>query len=119
MTSPVRDPQAQALADFLRREAAAVSLSLEMTGFARLVHVGLALLDAAAHADRLPAGDPALAAFSDAGLFRSAPDGMLRFVVTTEIQQVLLGPIHGAIESGDEVLAHLVEAAVEGGRDGC
>jgi hypothetical protein len=118
MTFPPRDPHAGALADFLRREAAAVSLSLEMTGFDRLVHVGLALLDAAAHADRLPTGDAALAAFSDAGLFRSAPDGVLRFVATSQIQHVLLGPVHGALESGEEVLAHLVDAVAEGGPDG-
>ena len=90
-----------------------MSLSLEMTGFDRLVHVGLALLDAAAQADRLRPDDRVLAGLSDAGLFRLLPSGGLRFVATHEIQRVLLGPVHGDLESGEQVLAHLAAAVGE------
>ncbi len=113
MTPQPRDPRADALAEFLRREAAAVSLSLEMTGFDRLVHVGMALLDAATQADSLCSEDRVLAELSDAGLFRPLPGGGLRFVATSEIQRVLLGPVHGDLESGEQVLAHLAAAAGE------
>ena len=111
MSAAEPDPRAGALAEFLRREAAAVSLSLEMTGFERLVHVGMALLDAAAEADRWREGDESLTALSAAGLFRSSPGGALRFVADSRIQRVLLSPVHGELQTGEEVLAHLVAAA--------
>jgi hypothetical protein len=108
---PKPEPRAAALACFLRREAGAVSLSAEMTGHPYLVHVGMAMLDAAALAQDLDAGDPILLRLSQAGCFESMPDDRAKFVSTDEIQRAILRPVSGDAEAGATILQSIVTAA--------
>lgn len=105
------EPRAEALAEFLRREAAAVSFSAEVTGHMHLVHVGMALLDAAALAENLGTGDPLLQRLSEAGRFESMPDDRARFVSTEEIQRAILRPVAGTAEAGRVILRSVETAA--------
>jgi hypothetical protein len=106
-----RDPRGEALAEFFRREAGAVSLSADVTGQVHLVHVGLALLDAATLAQDLAVDDPVLVQLSEAGCFESMPGDRARFVSTAEIHRALLRPISGTAEVGEDILRSVVTAA--------
>lgn len=105
------EPRAAALAHFLRREAGAVSLSAQMTGNFYLVHVGMAMLDAAVLAQDLKVDDPILLRLSQAGCFESMPGEKSKFVSTDEIQRAILRPVSGTAEAGATILQSIVTAA--------
>jgi hypothetical protein len=108
------DPRAHALADYLRRQAAALSLSADSTGEQHIARAGMALLDAAGLAEHLPATDPRLAALSLAGRFETMADGASRFLETQDVRAALRRPISGAAMTGEQILDLLAAIAGNG-----
>jgi hypothetical protein len=106
------DPRAWALADYLRERAAAFSLSADSTGEQHVADAGMALLDAAAEAERLESTDRRLAALSRAGRFESMPGGTSRFVETPDLRAVVQRPLAGYPVTGRQILDQLVERAL-------
>jgi hypothetical protein len=113
MVTASPDPRAAALADFLRRRAAAFSLSADVNGSARIADAGMALLDAAILASRLAPRDPMLVAMSEAGLFESMPGDQARVVVTPELLRALQRPISGDARDAEQILRAIVVALEE------
>jgi hypothetical protein len=74
----------------------------------------MALLDAAALAEYLPATDPRLSALSLAGRFETMPDGASRFLETQDVRAALRRPISGASMTGEQILDLLVTIAHDG-----
>lgn len=108
------DPRAQALADYLRERAAAFSLSADSTGEQHVATAGMALLDAAALAERLASADRRLVALSRAGCFEAMPGGSCRFVETHDLRAVVQRPLAGSPMSGDRILDLLAATAAGG-----
>ena len=102
------DPRALALADYLRSQAAALSLSADSTGEQHIARAGMALLDAAALAEHLPATDRRLLALSLAGRFETMPDGASEFLETQDVRAAIRRPISGASMTGEQILDLLV-----------
>lgn len=98
------DPRAQALADYLRERASAFSLSADSTNEHHIAQAGMALLDAAALAGRLPRSDHRLHALSAAGRFEAMPGGGCRFVETPALRAIVQRPLSGTPMSGDQIL---------------
>ena len=107
------DPRAQALADYLRERAASFSLSADLTGEQHIATAGMALLDAAALAERLPFGDRRLEALSRAGRFEAMPEGASRFLESPDLRAVVQRPLSGSSMSGEQILALLIAMACE------
>jgi hypothetical protein len=105
----VPDARAAALADYLRRRAAAFSLSADESDQQHIARAGMALLDAAVIAEGLSATDERLTALSEAGLFETMPDGKARFLETAELRAAVQRPLAGTAMSGHEVLRLLVD----------
>jgi hypothetical protein len=110
------DPRAQALAGYLRERAAAFSLSADSTGEQHVATAGMALLDAAACAERLASTDRRLEVLSRAGCFEAMPGGSCRFVETHDLRAVVQRPLSGSPMSGEQILDLL--AGIAGGGDG-
>jgi hypothetical protein len=105
------DPRAQALARYFEERAAAFSLSADAADEQRTASAGMALLDAAQAAGRLPRADPRLATLTRSGHFESMPGGGSRFVETDAIRRAIQRPLSGIPLSGEEILDLLVESA--------
>jgi len=105
------DPRAHALGEYLRDRAAAFSLSADAAGDQHIADAGMALLDAAAMADRLPGTDDRLEALSSAGCFETMPGGTSRFVETLDLRAVIQRPLSGSPMSGEQILDLIVETA--------
>jgi hypothetical protein len=108
-----RDARSVALAEYLRRSAAAFSMSADLTGVASTAEAGMALLDAARIAESLPAHDRGIRVLSEAGLFESMPDGKATFVETPEVGAVVRRALVSDAEGGAAVIARLVATAAE------
>jgi hypothetical protein len=111
MTATDPDPRAQALACYFRERAAAFSLSADSTGEQHIASAGMALLDAAGVAERLPTADARLATLTRAGRFESLPDGTSRFLETDSVRRVIQRPLSGAPMSGLEIVDLVVLSA--------
>ena len=74
----------------------------------------MALLDAAAMAETMPADDPTLTALSEAGRFETMPDNQARFLETPQLRAAVQRPISGAPMRGEQILALLVNNAGRG-----
>ena len=74
----------------------------------------MALLDAAALAEHLPAADRRLLALSLAERFETMPDGASRFIETQDVRAALRRPISGASMTGEQILDHLAAIAGNG-----
>jgi hypothetical protein len=107
----VPDARAAALAIYLRRRAAAFSLSADVNNEQHIARAGMALLDAAIIAERLSATDERLTALSEAGAFETMPDGKALFLESAELRAAVQRPLSGPPMSGHEVLRLLVETA--------
>jgi hypothetical protein len=105
------DPRARALADYLRERAAAFSLSADSTGEQHIAAAGMALLDAAAEAERLVATDHRLVVLSRAGRFESMPGGTSRFLETPDVRAVVQRPLAGCPLTGGQILDELADVA--------
>ena len=105
------DPRAVALAGYLRRWAAAFSLSADTTQMSTTAEAGMALLDAASVAEAMQPGDPRLTKLSEAGLFESMPGGQATFVETPEIRALICRPLASEATRGVAIIAQLVAAA--------
>lgn len=111
MDGRIVDPRAQALADYLRERAAAFSLSADSTGEQHIADAGMALLDAASLAERLPATDRRLEALSRAGCFEAMRGGTTRFAETSDLRAVVQRPLAGTPMSGEQILDLLADLA--------
>lgn len=105
------DARGLALAEYLRERAAAFSLSADVNGADQIAQAGMALLDAASMAEKLPTDDPTLIALSEAGRFESMPGNKARFVETPQLRAAVQRPIAGAPMAGEQILALLVDIA--------
>lgn len=105
------DARSVALAEYLRRSAAAFSLSADVTGVAGTAEAGMVLLDAALIAEALPTSHAGLRVLSEAGLFESMPDGKAAFVEIPEIRAAIQRALVSDAESGAAVIAKLVATA--------
>jgi len=105
------DPRAMALASYLRERAAAFSLSADATNEQHIAAAGMALLDAAAIAEHLPAGDARLRDLSLAGRFETMEEGFSTFVETADVRAVVQRPLAGSPMSGEDILTMLVATA--------
>jgi hypothetical protein len=110
-TPPPGDPRSVALARYLRRWAAAFSLSADVTDVPSTADAGMALLDAAAIADAMLPDDPRLAALSEAGMFEAMPRGTARLVDSPEIRAAIRRPLASAPQDGLAILSLLVATA--------
>ena len=108
------DPRALALAEYLRTQAAALSLSADSTDEQHIARAGMALLDAAALAEHLPAADRRLRGLSMAGRFETMANGASRFLETQAVRAALRRPISGASMNGEQILDLLAAVAAEG-----
>lgn len=108
------DARALALAEYLRERAAGFSLSADVNQADQIAQAGMALLDAAAMAETLTAGDPTLIALSEAGRFETMPDNKARFLETPQLRAAVQRPISGAPMAGEQILALLVYSAGRG-----
>jgi hypothetical protein len=111
MSGDLPDPRATALADYLRRRAAAFSLSADVNKQQHIARAGMALLDAAIIAETLSATDDRLTALSESGLFETLSGGKARFLETSEVRAAIQRPLSGTPMSGPDILALLVESA--------
>jgi hypothetical protein len=107
------DPRGLALADYLRAQAEALSLSADSTGEQHIARAGMALLDAAALAEHLPATDRRLRALSLAERFETMPNGASRFLGTPDVAAALRRPVSGSSMSGEQILNLLVAVATD------
>jgi hypothetical protein len=105
------DARSVALAEYLRRSAAAFSMSADVTGVASTAEAGMALLDAAVIAESLPSEDASIRVLSEAGLFESMPGGRAAFVEIPEIRAAVLRALVSGAENGSVVIANLVATA--------
>ena len=108
------DPRGHALAEYLRAQAAALSLSADSTGEQHIATAGMAILDAALLAEHLPSTDQRLANLSRAERFETMPDGGSVFRATQDVQAALRRPIAGAPMTGEQILNLLVTIATDG-----
>jgi hypothetical protein len=104
------EPRAVALADYLRRCAAAFSMSADVTDVDSTAEAGMALLDAAAVAEALSSDDGRIRILSEAGLFESMPDGEARFLETPQVSAAIRRTLVSAPQGGEEILSELVAA---------
>ena len=74
----------------------------------------MALLDAAALAEHLPATDRRLLTLSLAERFETMPDGASRFLETQDVRAALRRPVSGASMTGEQILNLLVAIAADG-----
>jgi len=111
MNGDAPDPRAVALADYLRRRAAAFSLSADVSEEQHIAQAGMALLDAAIIAETLSPTDKRLSALSEAGRFESMPGGKALFLETVELRAAMQRPLAGIPMSGIDILALLVDTA--------
>jgi hypothetical protein len=100
-----------ALAEYLRRSAAAFSMSADVTDAARTAEAGMALLDAAVIAESLSSEDRGIRVLSEAGLFESMPDGRAAFVEIPEIRAAVLRALVSGGQDGAAIIANLVATA--------
>lgn len=114
MRDRAADPRAHALAEYLRERAAAFSLSADATDEQHVAAAGMALLDAAELAERLPSTDRHLVALTRSGRFEAMPGGTSRFLETPEVRAALQRPLSGAEQSGVQILDLLVSTACGG-----
>jgi hypothetical protein len=114
MDGDATDARALALAEYLRERAAAFSLSADVNEAGQIARAGMALLDAAALAETLPADDPSLIALSEAGRFESMPGNAARFVETPPLRAAVQRPISGSPMSGEQILTLLVDSVRNG-----
>jgi len=112
MGGDVPDTRAAALAAYLRRRAAAFSLSADVNDEQLIARAGMALLDAAMIAEKLSARDGRLTALSEAGRFETMPGGGARFVETAELRAAIQRPLSGTPLSGHDIVALLVDTAL-------
>jgi hypothetical protein len=114
------DARSVALAQYLRRSAAAFSLSADVRDAADTAEAGMALLDAALIAESMPADNEGLRALSEAGLFESMPHGKAVFVEAPQIRAAVQRALVSDEEDGAAIIAKLVAtaAAMEDPRDG-
>lgn len=103
------DPRATALGQYLRERAAAFSLSADEAEDQHIARAGMALLDAAALADYLPATDRRLEAMTRAGCFETMPGGTCRFVESDGLRAIVQRPLAGAPMTGAQILDLLVK----------
>lgn len=108
--SDPRDARAVALAEYLRRSAAAFSLSADVTGAPRTAEVGMALLDAALVAESLPAYDRGIRVLSEAGAFESMPDGRALFVESSETRAAVRRALVSDLGGAAAIIARVVAA---------
>jgi hypothetical protein len=106
-----RDARSVAFAQYLRRSAAAFSVSADATDIASTAEAGMALLDAALIAESLPAHDQGVRVLSEAGLFESMPDGRAAFVETPPIRAAVRRALVSDVEGGAAIIARLVATA--------
>jgi hypothetical protein len=109
-TGPV-DARCVALAEYLRRSAAAFSMSADVTDVGSTAEAGMALLDAAAIAESLPTEDSGIRVLSEAGLFESMPGGRAAFVEIPEIRAAVQRALVSGVEDGVAIIAKLVATA--------
>lgn len=107
------DPRAAALSRYLRRTAAAFSMSADATDSAPTADLGMALLDAARIAEAMPIADPRIRVLSEANLFESMPEGQAVFVEVAEIRSAVLRTLVSGPHSGSSIIATLIAAAAE------
>lgn len=107
----MKDARAVALADYLYQRAAAFSLSADVNDAQGTAHAGMALLDAAALAERLGPTDQILKALSEAGRFETTPDSGATFLETDELRAAIQRPLAGRRMTGHEILALVVRTA--------
>ncbi len=105
------DARSVALADYLRRSAAAFSMSADVTGVASTAEAGMALLDAAVIAESLPTDDAGIRVLSEAGLFESMSGGRAAFVEVPAIRAAVLRALVSGEEDGAAIIAKLVATA--------
>src|SRR4051794_33944517 len=105
------DPRPAALAAYLRERAAEFSMSADVTTQQHVARAGMALLDAALLAERLPPGDDRLRRLSESGRFETMSDNTFVVMETADMRAVLQRPLAGASLTGDEVLTSLARAA--------
>ena len=107
------DPRAAALSRYLRRTAAAFSMSADATDSAPTADLGMALLDAARMAEAMPSADPRIRLLSEAGLFESMPGGTAVFVEVAEIRRAVRRTLVSGPQNGSSIIAELMTAAAE------
>jgi hypothetical protein len=105
------DARSVALAQYLRRSAAAFSLSSDVRDAADTAEAGMVLLDAALIAESLPAHHEALRVLSEAGLFESMPHGKAVFVESPEIRASIQRALVSDKEDGAAIIAKLIATA--------
>ena len=105
------DARSVALAEYLRRSAAAFSLSADARDAAYTAEAGMVLLDAAVIAESLPAHHAGLRVLSEAGLFESMPQGKAVFVEVPEIRAAVQRALVSEEEDGAAIIAKLIATA--------
>ena len=107
------DPRAAALSWYLRRTAAAFSMSADVTDSASTADLGMALLDAARIAEAMSMADPRIRVLSEANLFESMPEGGAVFLEVAEIRRAVRRTLVSGPQDGSSIIAELVATAVE------
>jgi hypothetical protein len=107
----VVDPRAAALAKYLRQRAADFSWLANLNDTQYTARAGMVLLDAAALAEAMPAGDERLCELSWRHRFTSAPHGLALFVETPAIRAAIQRPMITAPMTGKQVLELIVVTA--------
>lgn len=107
------DARAAALAVYFRDRASAFSMSADVNDEQGIAGAGMALLDAAKLAESLPAQDQRLVLLSEAGRFETMPNDTALFLETPALRAAMQRPLAGAPMSGSDILALLVDTALE------
>lgn len=107
------DPRAAALSQYLRRTAAAFSMSADVTDSASTADLGMALLDAARIAEAMSSADPRIRILSEARLFESMPEGKAAFVEVSEIRRAVRRTLVAGPQDGASIIAELIATASE------
>ena len=105
------DARSIAFAEYLRRSAAAFSMSADVTDTAGTAEAGMALLDAALIAESLPTRAAEIRRLSEAGLFESMPDGRAAFVEVPQIRAAVQRALVSGAEDGAAIIGRLVATA--------
>lgn len=105
------DPRGPALARYLRTQAAAFSLSADVTAQQHVARAGMALLDAAAIAENLTRTDPCLNRLSEAGLYESTPNMGIRFLETEAVRAAVQRSLAGEPMAGRDILTLIAAVA--------
>jgi hypothetical protein len=105
------DARAVALAQYLRRAAAAFSLSADVRDAGDTAEAGMVLLDAALIAESMPADHEGLRVLSEAGLFESMPHGRAVFVEVPEMRAAVQRALVSDEEDGSAIIAKLIATA--------